>query len=184
MKKKQFYLFSFMLFSLSVPIHAQVGLSSQSIPLEDNNFIGIVWEPEARVYYYEKGEKEYYGLLMVIKTSGDYLGVNEGNKVSIEYTDGSREVVEVVNSFTDFKTHVSNNTVTSVYMREIQVLPDFAQLTTKQIKRFVIQRNNGNLWTIDTTSRRAKKILKELPPAMQSAVASYRKKVANNNYFE
>lgn len=167
----------------TVPAHAQMGVASERVALEDNSLIGIIWEPMGTVYYYEQDGRGIYGFEIRIKTSNGYLGVQKGNKVSIEYVDGTREVVAVVHSETHYQREVSNNKVTEIYMRDIMVYPDFNALATKQLKRFVIQCTNGNMWTIDTAARRSKKLLHELPDAMSSAVQSYRRKVNNNNYF-
>ncbi len=163
---------------------AQVGISTESIALEDNNFIGIIWEPEGDVTYSEKNGQPRYGFLIAVKTSDNYLAVKEGNKVSIEYTDDTREVVEISSVGTYFSTQTVSNSVVSIYRRNMLVYPDFGALTTKLLKRIVIQRNNGNTWIINTTARRAKKILKELPAAMKSAEDSYKQKAANDSYFD
>jgi len=190
MMKKSFFswmtivLMAFMFAGFAtVPAYAQMGVASQRVSLEDNSLIGIIWEPMGTVYYYEEDGRGIYVLEIRIKTSSGYLGVEKGNKVSIEYVDGTREVVDVLHSETHYQQEVSNGKVTEIYMRDIMVCPDFNALTTKQLKRFVIQRTNGNMWIIDTAARRSKKLLREFSEAMSSAVQSYRRKVNNNNYF-
>ena len=53
----------------------------------------------------------------------------------------------------------------------------------KEIKRIVIQRENGNIWVIDTKEKRAKKLMTEFKNEMAVAKNKYQTKVKNIDYF-
>ncbi len=118
-----------------------------------------------------------------MNTSDTYLDISEGHKVSIEYTDSTREVLEVKAAPKSYSNTIINHRVVDIYQRRVLVYPNYDNLTQKEIRRIVIQRTNGKVWIIDTKPKRAKKLLKEFANAMQEAVASYRTKVSNDNYF-
>ena len=173
----------FLLVSLCYTSLAQVGVSNSELSLEDNQMFGIIWEPVGLVSYAETNGTGIYGLTIFIKNSDDYLDIDIGHKVSIEYTDGTREVLTIQGTSSHYYTKVISNSVVGIYRRSALIYPDFNNLRSKDIQRIVIQRTNGKIWTINTTSRRAKKLKKEFAKAMQEAYSSYMTKVANNNYF-
>ena len=178
---KKFLIFIFA--ALAQYSSAQVGIAKKALSLQDNSFVGSLWEPNGTVSYTEKNGTGLYGLVISLNTSDDYLDIFEGHKVSIEYTDDTREVLEVKSAPKSYSTTTVSHRVVSIYQRCILVHPNYDNLTQKEIKRIVIQRTNGKVWTIETKPKRAKKLTKEFATAMQEAVASYKTKVANDNYF-
>lgn len=166
-----------------ISVSAQIGFANEALSLEDNKFVGIVWEPKGLVTYEKLNGDGTYGLLISLKSDDTYYDVLEGYKVSIEFTDETRQVLSVTMSETSYDNMVVQNTITDIYMRRILIYPDFKDLTTKTIKRFVIQRSNGKILIIDTKPKRAKKLLNEFKKAMSEACSSYNNKVSNDDYF-
>ncbi len=164
-------------------VSAQVGICKTALSLEDNSFVGSLWEPNGTVNYTEENGVGIYGLVIALNTSDEYLDIYEGHKVSIEYTDDTREVLEVEAAPTSYDNTIVSNSVINIYQRRVLVYPNYENLTQKQIKRIVIQRTNGKVWIINTTPKRAKRLPKEFAKAMQEALSSYKTKVSNNNYF-
>ena len=165
-------------------VSAQVGIAKTAISLQDNSFVGSLWKPDGTVNYTEEKGAGVYGLVISMNTSDEYLDIYEGHKVSIEYTDESREILEIIAAPTSYDNTVINHRVVDIYQRRILIYPNFENLTTKEIKRIVIQRTNGKVWIIETKPKWAKKLPNEFAKAMQEALESYRIRVSNNNYFE
>lgn len=179
MKKVLILLFAVLLQHAS----AQVGIAKKALSLQDNSFVGSLWEPNGTVNYTEENGTGVFGLVISLNTSDDYLDIFEGHKVSIEYTDDTREVLEIKAAPKSYNNTVVNHRVVSIYQRRVLVYPNYDNLTQKEIKRIVIQRTNGKVWIIETKPKRAKKLLKEFVNAMQEAQTSYKTKVSNDNYF-
>ena len=138
---------------VALHIQAQFGIANKALSLQDNSFVGILWEPTGTINYSEKNGEGVYGLVISMNTSDTYLDIEKGHKVSIEFIDDTREVLlvqEVDKSY--------SNTV-------------------------VIQRTNGKVWIIETKAKRAKKLLVEFKKSMSEAYSSYKNKIANDNYF-
>ena len=165
-------------------VSAQVGICKTALSLEDNSFVGSLWEPTGTVNYTEENGTGLYGLVIALNTSDEYLDIYEGHKVSIEYTDDTREVLDIEAAPTSYDNTIVNHSVVNIYQRRVLVYPNYENLTQKQIKRIVIQRTNGKVWIINTIPKRAKRLPKEFANAMQEALSSYKTKVSNNNYFE
>ena len=179
MKKLLIFLFAAMLQTG----YAQVGIANKALSLQDNSFVGSLWEPRGTVNYTEENGTGIYGLVISLNTSDDYLDILEGHKVAIEYTDETKEVLDVKAAPKSYDNTVVNHKVVSIYQRRVLVYPNYENLVQKEIKRIVIQRTNGKVWIIETKPKRAKKLQKEFATAMQEAVASYKTKVSNDSYF-
>ena len=152
--------------------------------LEDNSFAGILWEPTGTVNYTEENNVGIYGFVISLNTNDAYLDIEVGHKVSIEYTDETREVLVVDAAPKSYDNTIANHRVVDIYQRRVLIYPNFDNLIHKEIKRIVLQRTNGKVWTINTKPKRAKKLLSELAKAMDEAKESYKTKVANDNYFD
>ena len=109
-----------------------------------------------------------------MRTSDNYLDISTGNKVSIEFTDSTREVLDIKDVAQKYSNTVSNYRIIDIYQTNILVYPNYSNLTNKQLNRIVIQRNSGNVWIINTKPKRAKKLIKEFTKAMQEAVSNYK----------
>ena len=179
---KKFLFFTFMLF-LSINTYAQIGMCSKALSLQDNSFVGGLWEPTGTVNYTEKNGEGIYGLVISMNTSDTYLDMEIGYKVSVEYTDSTREVLTIAETAKNFGTKIVSHSVVEIYKRNILIYPNYDNLTSKTLNRFVIQRGNGNVWIINTKPKRAKKLIPEFQKAMQEAKSSYKAKVSNDNYF-
>lgn len=180
--RNKLLLFLFLLISISAK--AQVGICKKAVSLEDNSFVGSLWEPTGTVNYTESNGQGLYGLVISMNTSDTYLDMEIGNKVSIEYTDSTREIVTIQSSSKSYSNTIISHKVVDIYERNVLVYPKFDDLIHKSLKRIVIQRGNGNVWIIETKPKRAKKLPEEFQKAMNEAQASYKTKVSNNNYFE
>lgn len=177
--------FLILIFALLVQhASAQVGIARKALSLQDNSFVGILWEPCGTVNYTEENGTGIYGLVISLNTKDDYLDIFEGHKVSIEYTDDTKEILEVKAATKSYDNTIISHQVISIYQRRIFIYPNYDYLTQKEIKRIVIQRTNGKVWTIETKPKRAKKLTKEFTNAMKEAAESYKAKVANDNYFK
>lgn len=176
-------LFVFLLSLVFNYAKAQVGIANTALSLEDNSLVGALWEPTATVNYTENSGQGIYGLVIAMRTSDNYLDISTGNKVSIEFTDSTREVLDIKDVAQKYSNTVSNYRIIDIYQTNILVYPNYSNLTNKQLNRIVIQRNSGNVWIINTKPKRAKKLIKEFTKAMQEAVSNYKIKVSNNNYF-
>lgn len=179
--KSKLLFFLFLLIPIS--IKAQIGICNKALSLQDNSFVGSLWEPTGTVNYTEKDGQGIYGFVISMNTSDTYLDMEEGYKVSIEYNDSTREVLVIQSSAKSYSNTVINHRIIGIYKRNILVYPNFENLTHKLLKRIVIQRSNGNVWIIDTKPQRAKKLIEEFKKAMDEAKSSYKTKVSNNNYF-
>lgn len=162
---------------------AQVGIANKALSLQDNSFVGILWEPTGTVNYQELNGEGSYGLVISLNTSDTYLDIEAGHKVSIEFTDETREIYPVQLSEKSYDNTIVSHQVVSNYTRRILIFPNYESLTTKQIKRIVIQRNNGKVWIIETKPKRGGKLIKEFAEAMSEAYESYKTKVSNDSYF-
>lgn len=162
---------------------ALVGLSKESVRLQDDRLWGAVWEPRADVGYSQNNGQDEWYLAIHIPCPDTYLDVEEGRKVSLEYTDGTKEIVEVLSSSTSYDNFFANSVLVEVYKRIIYIIPNFDNLLHKRLKMIVIQRSNGKIWKIETESRRAKRLPGEIKTAMKQASDSYKEKVENDNYF-
>ena len=168
---------------LSINTYAQIGMCSKALSLQDNSFVGGLWEPTGTVNYTEKNGEGIYGLVISMNTSDTYLDMEIGYKVSVEYTDSTREVLTIAETAKDFGTKIVSHSVVEIYKRNILIYPNYDNLTSKTLNRFVIQRGNGNVWIINTKPKRAKKLIPEFQKAMQEAKSSYKTKVSNDNYI-
>ena len=183
MRKVLLTLFALLLFAVNA--NSQVyGRASKALSLEDNSFVGIIWEPTGTVNYTEIEGNPSYGLVVVITTSNQYLDVEPGNKISIEFTDDTREVCEIGVTDKSYNNMVSSGRVVEMFSRNMLIHPNFDNMTSKQIKRIVIQRDNGNVWIINTKPKRAKKLVSEFQNAMKEAKADYQTRVTNEDYFK
>lgn len=180
---KKLFVFIFC-FSVALNASAQVGIAKKALSLQDNSFAGILWEPTGTVNYTEENNVGIYGFVISMNTSDTYLDIEVGHKVSIEYTDDTREVLVVDAAPKSYDNTIINHRVVDIYQRRVLIYPNFENLLHKEIKRIVLQRTNGKVWTIDTKPKRAKKLLSEIARAMGEAKESYNTKVANDNYFE
>lgn len=183
MLMKRIFILVALLVTLITTTSAQQLGASKPLALEDNAFVGMLWEPYGTIKYTEKEGVGAYGFSIWIKTNDDYLDIEKGHKVSFEFTDGTRELSSVLNVSTNFTTKIVNNAVVSIYHSIILTKPNVEDLTRKQIKRIVLQRLNGKVYIIEPTPRRSKKLLTEIGQAMKEAVQSFKTKVANDNYF-
>lgn len=180
---KRLLVISSMAITMLQSVCAQQLGASKPFALEDNAFVGKLWEPYGTIKYTEKDDVGAYGLSIWIKTGDDYLDISKGHKVSIEFSDGTRNLSSVLGVSTNFTTKIVSNSVVSVYHTIVLTKPDVEELTQKQIKRIVLQRTNGKVFVIEPTQRRSKKLMAEISNAMKEAVQSYKTKVANDNYF-
>ena len=73
---------------------AQVGIANKALSLQDNSFVGILWEPTGTVNYQELNGEGSYGLVISLNTSDTYLDIEAGHKVSIEFTDVTRSKLD------------------------------------------------------------------------------------------
>ncbi len=174
---------SLFVWSVTLYTSAQIGIANKALSLQDNSFVGILWEPTGTVNYQEVNGEGIYGLVISLNTSDTYLDIEAGHKVSIEFTDYTREIYPIQISDKSYDNTIINYDVVSIYTRRILIFPDYENLTTKQIKRIVIQRNNGKVWIIETKPKRGKKLIKEFAESMSEAYESYKIKVSNDAYF-
>ena len=179
-----FFTIVIILASFNSTVSAQIGSCKEQFSLEDNSFVGSFWEPKGTISYTEKDGVGKYGFIISIFTDDTYLDCNIGHKVSIEYTDDTKELYEIVNNPKSYETKVVAHKIVSIYQRMLLIYPNFENLSNKCIKRIVIQRANGKVWAIDTKPKRAKKLMTEIPKAMKEAYESYLSKVSNDNYFK
>ena len=179
---KQFLSIIFMCICSTIS-YSQVAVSPTELSLADNKFVGSLWEPKGTVSYTKENNKELYGLVISLNTSDDFLDIYIGHKVSIEYIDGTRDIYVIKNSTKVLKIKKVGYNNINVYNCNIFITPNYENLINKEIKRIVIQRENGNIWVIDTKEKRAKKLMTEFKNEMAVAKNKYQTKVKNIDYF-
>ena len=168
---------------VALHIQAQFGIANKALSLQDNSFVGILWEPTGTINYSEKNGEGVYGLVISMNTSDTYLDIEKGHKVSIEFIDDTREVLLVQEVDKSYSNTVVKYRIVNVYKTNVLIYPNYEVLISKPIRRIVIQRTNGKVWIIETKAKRAKKLLVEFKKSMSEAYSSYKNKIANDNYF-
>ena len=177
-----------LLFIISVSsVNGQyVAVANKFFALENNHLFNVPWESMGTIIYtdYNIKDNSGYGLAIAINRPHDYINIMDVAKVSIEYIDDTKEIVDVkmVSQYT--YTVDIDNKQTEVYRRVVTVFPNCENLVNKQLRRIVLQCSNGDVWIINTSSRRSKKLKKEIKRAMDEAFFSYIAKKQNDNYFK
>ena len=64
---------------VALHIQAQFGIANKALSLQDNSFVGILWEPTGTINYSEKNGEGVYGLVISMNTSDTYLDIEKGH---------------------------------------------------------------------------------------------------------
>ena len=167
----------------SIYTQAQVGLS-KPFSLESGNKLYAMMEAMGFIKCFDNAGVITYTMSITIPSAQDYLNISEGNKVSIEFTDGSRKMFPIYSSI---KGDVQSGFVGAMPYRFcsniIDFQPDFEDLTTKTIQRIVVQVDNGEMKVVTPKKKRSLKLPQLIKENMEDAFNKYQKGMENKNYF-
>ena len=104
---------------VALHIQAQFGIANKALSLQDNSFVGILWEPTGTINYSEKNGEGVYGLVISMNTSDTYLDIEKGHKVSIEFIDDTREVLLVQEVDKSYSNTVVNYRIVNVHKTNV-----------------------------------------------------------------
>lgn len=176
---KRLLLLSLFLICMTSMWSQQIGAAGTTIILSE----GKIWRNKINVFYVER-DTNMYVLTLTIPRSAGYLDVKKGNKISIEFTDSTREVQTIKNVTKEYKDFISLISYRGTYVTTLVFFTNGENFSNKVINRFVVQTNNGTHFVLPIENRFAKQVPQNFKKAMEEAYASYKSKVANDNYFK